>query len=234
MQPVTDTSQPAEPAIRMVVGLGNPGRRYTQTRHNIGFMVVDWLAAQAAASAWRSDRRAEVTRIGVGGTGVLLVKPQTFMNASGEAVQALAAWHRVEPAAILVVTDDLDLPFGRVRLRPSGSAGGHNGLKSIIAQLGTTQFPRLRIGIGRPEVGDPIDWVLSPFDPHEAQDLPRLCEVAGGIALDAVRVGVHTAMNLHNGRGDIRGSAPASAPPPRIAPSPDPPADRCGSKTTAI
>jgi PTH1 family peptidyl-tRNA hydrolase len=220
MHPVTDTPRPAEPVIRMVVGLGNPGRRYALTRHNIGFMVVDWLATQAHAPAWRNERRAEVTRIGVDETNLLLAKPQTFMNASGEAVQALAAWHRVEPAAILVVTDDLDLPFGRVRLRPSGSAGGHNGLKSIIAQLGTAQFPRLRIGIGRPEASDPIDWVLSPFDPNEAQDLPRLCEVAAGIVLDAVRLGVHAAMNLHNGRGDVRGPTPAIAPPSRIIASP--------------
>jgi PTH1 family peptidyl-tRNA hydrolase len=179
-------------------------------------MVVDWLAARLAASTWRSERRAEVTRGRLEEHELLLVKPQTFMNSSGEAVQALAAWHRVAPSAILVVADDLDLPFGRVRLRPSGSAGGHNGLKSVIAQLGTPDFPRLRIGIGRPAEGDPIDWVLSPFAREEAQDLPLLCAVAGGIVLDAAAQGVHAAMNVHNGRGDVLQPAAGDAPSRRI------------------
>jgi PTH1 family peptidyl-tRNA hydrolase len=199
-----------DPSIQMVVGLGNPGRRYAATRHNIGFMVADWLAGQAGRPAWRTERRAEVMRTAIAGTSFLLVKPQTFMNASGDAVQALATWHRIRSEAILVVNDDLDLPFGRLRLRPGGSAGGHNGLKSIIAQLGTTQFPRLRMGIGRPEGGDPLDWVLAPFDRAEAADLPLICAVAGGIVLDAARRGVHAAMNLHNGRGDVR-EAPEAA-----------------------
>jgi PTH1 family peptidyl-tRNA hydrolase len=218
MIPATPEIQAPEEAIKMVVGLGNPGRRYAYTRHNIGFMVVDWLASRAGAAGWRLDRKADVTRAGLEGASVLLAKPQTFMNASGEAVQALAAWNRYPAASILVVTDDLDLPFGRVRLRPSGSAGGHNGLKSIIAQLGTTQFPRLRVGIGRPEAGETIDWVLSPFSQDEAMDLPRLCEVAGAIVLDAIRLGVRGAMNLHNGRGDVL-RAPSS-PAPRLKPAP--------------
>lgn len=180
-------------------------------------MVLDWLATHLGAAPWHLERHAEVTRGRLDGRELVLAKPQTFMNASGDAVQALAAWYRVAPDTILVVTDDLDLPFGRVRLRPGGSAGGHNGLKSIIARLGTTEFPRLRVGIGRPEAGETIDWVLAPFDREAAQDLPRLCTVAGGIVLDAATLGVHAAMNLHNGRGDVLGPATATAL-PRQAP----------------
>jgi PTH1 family peptidyl-tRNA hydrolase len=206
----THPTPPGEAAVlSLIVGLGNPGRRYADTRHNIGFLVLDWLAAHLGAPAWRGERRAEVTRGRLDGRELLLAKPQTFMNASGEAVQALAAWYRLLPATILVVADDLDLPFGRLRLRPSGSAGGHNGLKSIIAHLGTTEFPRLRIGIGRPDTGETIDWVLSPFGRDSVQDLPRLCAIAGGMVLDAATLGVHAAMNLHNGRGDVLGPAPA-------------------------
>jgi PTH1 family peptidyl-tRNA hydrolase len=195
--------------ISLIVGLGNPGRRYANTRHNIGFMVVDWLAVHLAAPVWRAERRAEVTRCRLEGKDLVLAKPQTFMNASGEAVQGLAAWYHLPPAAILVITDDLDLPFGRLRLRPGGSAGGHNGLKSIIAHLGTADFPRLRLGIGRPEAGETIDWVLSPFDRDAEQDLPRLCAIAGTMVLDAVTLGVHAAMNRYNGRGDVLGRAAA-------------------------
>ncbi len=188
----------------LIVGLGNPGRRYEHTRHNCGYMVADALAATVQATRWHNERQAAVCRATLDNHMVLFAKPETFMNNSGVAVRALSAYHHVPPAAVLVISDDLDLPFGRMRVRAGGSPGGHNGLRSIIAELGTQDFPRLRIGIGRPETGEPIEWVLSPFDPRETADLAHLWRAAADIALDVVRDGVRAAMNKHNGRGDVR------------------------------
>lgn len=188
----------------LVVGLGNPGRKYELTRHNIGFMVVDALAARLGATPWRDEQRAAVARARVDDHTLVLAKPQTFMNESGQAVRSLAAYYKIAPAQILVVADDLDLPFGRLRLRPHGSPGGHNGLRSIIAQLGTQEFARLRMGIGRPARGEPIDYVLAPFDPAERADLPHLCQVAGDAILQVLRKGLLPAMNALNGRADVR------------------------------
>ena len=194
----------------LVVGLGNPGRKYEPTRHNIGFMVVDALAARLGATAWRDEQRAAVARVRVDDHTLVLAKPQTFMNESGQSVRSLAAYYKIVPAQILVVADDLDLPFGRLRLRPHGSPGGHNGLRSIINQLGTQEFPRLRMGIGRPARGEPIDYVLSPFEPAERADLPHLCQIAGDTILQAVREGLLPAMNALNGRADVRDAVVAA------------------------
>jgi PTH1 family peptidyl-tRNA hydrolase len=153
--------------MKLVVGLGNPGSRYRHTRHNLGFMVVDALAERWNVSV--GGRRLE-TELGSGtfaGERVVLAKPQTFMNASGEAVGKLRRLHKLEPPEILAVYDDLDLPVGRVRLRADGGAGGHNGMASLISVLGKG-FPRLRIGIGRPPGGaDPVGFVLEPFTETE-------------------------------------------------------------------
>lgn len=197
-----------EPAM-LIVGLGNPGRRYERTRHNIGFMVLDRLAADHGNPPWREERKALVARLSIDGTALLLAKPQTFMNLSGQAVRALAAWHHLAPSAILVVSDDLDLPFGRLRLRPGGSPGGHNGLRSIIADLGTQEFLRLRIGIGRPTQGDPVDYVLAPFSPDEARDLDHLCREAADQIVYLARHGIRAAMNAFNGRADAREPLPS-------------------------
>jgi PTH1 family peptidyl-tRNA hydrolase len=197
-----------DPAM-LIVGLGNPGRRYERTRHNIGFKVVERLAADHGSPRWREERQALVARIMVDERDVLLAKPQTFMNLSGQAVRALAARYHLPPASILVISDDLDLPFARLRLRAGGSPGGHNGLRSIIAELGTQDFLRLRIGIGRPAEGDPIEYVLSPFEPAEARDLDYICRVAADEALYVVRHGIRAAMNQFNGRADAREPVPA-------------------------
>lgn len=192
--------------MKLLVGLGNPGRDYVNTRHNIGFMCLDVLARRHGAAFDRVQLRALVAsatlpaEMGQDGTlKALLVKPQTFMNASGEAVGALASFYKIAPEEIVVVSDDLDLPFGRLRLRLKGSPGGHNGLRSIMERLGTDAYPRLRVGIGRPpgqQAGR--DYVLDRFSTEEAAELPLLCtEVADALEL-SVRAGFEAAMNRYN------------------------------------
>jgi PTH1 family peptidyl-tRNA hydrolase len=189
--------------IKLIVGLGNPGRRYAKTRHNVGFMVVDELARRSGSRGWREERLASVSEAVLGSDTLVLVKPQTFMNLSGHAVVAYSTRTRAEPESILVVGDDLDLPFGRLRLRPGGSAGGHNGLRSIAAELQTDGFARLRVGIGRPDDGDAIDYVLAPFSSEEFVHLPTIVETACEMATAAVESGLLVAMNQFNGRANV-------------------------------
>ncbi|APC07273.1 peptidyl-tRNA hydrolase [Moorella thermoacetica] len=164
----------------MVVGLGNPGPRYATTRHNAGFMVVDLLADDLGITLDRTREQALTGQGLVGNKRVLLVKPQTYMNNSGQAVAPLARWYGIAPEAILVIHDDLDLAPGRLRLRRGGSSGGHRGLQSIITHLGTTAVPRLKIGIGRPPLGqNVIDYVLKPFSEGDWELIrPVLLEAA--------------------------------------------------------
>jgi len=190
---------------KIVLGLGNPGTRYLPTRHNLGFRVLDRLAERWAA---RFDGLAELgSRVWTADVGrpqgaVVLAKPRTYMNRSGEAADALCEHYRTLPAELLVVYDDADLELGRLRLRPSGGAGGHNGLSSVIDALGTDSIPRLRLGVrGRGREGrDLADYVLDAFEPAEqavAEDLVQL----GAEAVEAVLgVGLRTAMNSYNAR----------------------------------
>jgi len=151
----------------LIAGLGNPGPRYTGTRHNVGFETVDLLARRHVVSFARKFK-GEYGVVEIGGEQVVLLKPMTYMNDSGESVAEAARWFELEPARVLVVHDDMDLALGKLRLRPRGSSGGHRGVESVIKHLGTTEFPRLKIGIGRPPAGmDPVDFVLSPFTPEE-------------------------------------------------------------------
>jgi PTH1 family peptidyl-tRNA hydrolase len=153
----------------LVVGLGNPGREYERNRHNVGFMVVDELARRHGGS-WRSKFSARVADVRIDDHRIGLLKPETYMNESGRAVQAAAAFYKLEPDAILVVHDESDLDLGRLQARRGGGLAGHNGLRSIASKLGTQEFLRLRVGVGRPERGDrrPLaDWVLSDFEPHD-------------------------------------------------------------------
>ena len=147
--------------MKLIIGLGNPGAQYERTRHNVGFHVVDHLATQQRWQ-WERKGRAMIASGSLENEKVVLVKPLTYMNNSGEAVNDLLHWYKLQPADLLVVCDDLDLPVGQVRLRPKGSAGGHNGVGSIIHYLHTNEFPRLRIGIGRPahQHAGTIDYVL--------------------------------------------------------------------------
>ncbi len=203
---------PATPAIKLIVGLGNPGRRYARTRHNVGFMIVDELARRLGCRGWRDERLASLCEAPCKPDPVLLIKPQTFMNLSGHAVVAYASRAKAVPESILVVGDDLDLPFGRLRLRPGGSAGGHNGLRSIAAELQSDTFARLRVGIGRPAGGDPIDYVLAQFSEEESTDLPTIVDAACEMATGALETGLLAAMNRFNGRRNVLDPAPGPAP----------------------
>lgn len=184
---------------KLIVGLGNPGREYTKTRHNVGFMSVDRLAERWSLRFGRQRGRAEIAEGDVAGQRVILAKPQTFMNNSGDSVRALLKLSNLSPTDLLVIADDLDLPFGRLRLRDSGSSGGQRGIQSIINQLGTNQLVRLRVGIGRPPLGvDPVDYVLTPFTASERSALPEILDrLALGVEA-YLSEGVARAMNLVN------------------------------------
>ncbi|HET6947925.1 MAG TPA: aminoacyl-tRNA hydrolase [bacterium] len=189
--------------MKLIVGLGNPGRRYRQTRHNVGWEVISRLARRARIVVDEEDGFSDVGRGAIGGTRVILARPQTYVNVSGEAVRDLRRRHRLRPQDIVVVVDDLDLPLGRLRLRASGSAGGHNGLKSIIEAIGTTEFPRLRVGIGRPPEGvDPADYVLTPFTSDEQAVVDAALDRAAEAIETAVTEGIETAMNRFNPGGN--------------------------------
>lgn len=163
----------------LIVGLGNPGPEYATDRHNVGFRVVDALARDHSLSFSRQKAKARVAEGSIHGLRVILVKPQTFMNLSGKPVNRLSQMFRVPPEEILVVYDDLDLPLGRLRLRPEGGSGGHKGMRSIANMLGTQAFPRLRIGIGRPRGRmDPADYVLQPFAKDEQDIVDDIVEEA--------------------------------------------------------
>ena len=167
--------------MKLVIGLGNPGRQYEMTRHNIGFMVIDYLAGQYHAKVNKSKCRALCGEAEIEGERVLLVKPQTFMNLSGESVRELCDYFKIPPEDIVVIYDDKDLEAGQIRIREKGSAGGHNGMKSIIYQLQTDQFARIRVGIGQPKDGM-IEYVLGQFSKEEQ---PKI-EAAGKNAAEAV------------------------------------------------
>ncbi|MEQ1862936.1 MAG: aminoacyl-tRNA hydrolase, partial [Chthoniobacteraceae bacterium] len=174
---------------------GNPGREYSDTRHNVGFMIVDRLAA-SAHSAWRSENRwkAELARVG----DAWLCKPQTFMNLSGEAVAAVSGFYKIPADSTLVLLDDMALPLGKLRLRASGSAGGHNGLQSVLDHFGTDAVARLRMGIGSAEPGDAVSHVLSRFRPDEKPALDDAIARAVAAVSDAQTNGLPAAMNTFN------------------------------------
>jgi PTH1 family peptidyl-tRNA hydrolase len=186
----------------LIVGLGNPGERYEWTRHNLGFMLVDLLARQSNALVKRAECRALVGRAEIEGRAVELVKPQTYMNLSGESVACLLRKRaELKPASdLFVISDDIALPFGSVRLRPSGSSGGQKGLKNIISALGTDQFPRLRVGI-KPEhpVGDTAGFVLERFPKGQREEVEQILERCAEALRAVIRDGIDKAMSLYNG-----------------------------------
>ncbi|HEX8097329.1 MAG TPA: aminoacyl-tRNA hydrolase [Pyrinomonadaceae bacterium] len=188
--------------MRLIVGLGNPGAQYEWTRHNLGFMLVDRLARETGAQVKRRECRALVGRALIEGEQVELVKPQTYMNLSGESLACLLAKQeraRERPDDLIVISDDLALPFGSIRLRPRGSSGGHNGLKSIIAATRTDEFARLRIGI-RPEhpVQDAARFVLDEFTRAERAEVEKILDVCSEAVRAVVREGIEKAMSLYN------------------------------------
>ncbi len=194
--------------VKVIVGLGNPGREYATTRHNLGFMVIDELARRLSAIDRRSRFRAEVTEVFDHGEKLVLVKPQTYMNLSGISVSEAVRWYKTPAEDVMVVADEIDLPFGTLRMRAAGGSGGHNGLKSIFAELGSQDVPRLRIGVGRGS-GHATRQVLSRFNPEEARMLPEIVAAAADCVLDWERHGVIDAMNRCNRR--IEPSPPADS-----------------------
>ena len=186
----------------MIVGLGNPGKEYEFTRHNVGFRATDLLAGLLKTKIDRLKFKALTRMVTVDGKKVLLVQPQTYMNASGAAVGALASFYKVKPERILVIFDDISLPVGRLRIRKDGSAGGHNGIKSLIQSLGSDQFPRIKVGVGakpHPDY-DLADWVLSKFTSNEEKDLAPALENAAKAALLIMEQGIEKASSAYNGK----------------------------------
>ena len=185
----------AEPNIRLVAGLGNPGPEYQQTRHNIGFMVVDRLAADFGLN-WDKSSKAEASIAKSG--DLVLVKPLAFMNRSGFPVLAVAQFYKIEPFEMLIVFDDFALPLGRLRIRPDGGTGGHNGLESIIVQFGTDKIPRLRIGIGGAPVEGAVDHVLGGFFEEEQPMVRSAIDRSVEAVKWAIDKGLVSAMNTFN------------------------------------
>lgn len=184
----------------LVVFLGNPGTKYEMTRHNAGFMAGDAMAKAQGAAINRSRFKALTGTCDIGGETVMLMKPQTFMNLSGEAVAQAVSFYKLAPDHVIVVSDEVALPIGKLRIRTKGSAGGHNGLKNIIALLGTDQFPRIRIGIGaapHPDY-DMADWVLSSFKGKDAEDILAAAARAAEAVECYITKGADRAMNLYN------------------------------------
>lgn len=184
----------------LVVFLGNPGTKYEMTRHNAGFMAGDAMAKAQGAAINRSRFKALTGTCDIGGETVMLMKPQTFMNLSGEAVAQAVSFYTLAPDHVIVVSDEVALPIGKLRIRTKGSAGGHNGLKNIIALLGTDQFPRIRIGVGaapHPDY-DMADWVLSSFKGKDAEDILAAAARAAEAVECYITKGADRAMNLYN------------------------------------
>ena len=189
----------------LIVGLGNPGRQYRKNRHNIGFLLVDRLAEKLGVTFSRLESKALVTKTDFQGQRVVLAKPQTFMNLSGQATASLVKFYKIPLENLLVAYDDVDLPFGNLRLRPGGGSAGQKGMESIIERLGTQDFPRLRLGIGRPPGRmEAAAYVLQDFSPAEEPELSATLERGVQAALVYITLGLEAAMNQYNRADEIR------------------------------
>jgi PTH1 family peptidyl-tRNA hydrolase len=195
--------------MKLIVGLGNPGPEYRETRHNVGFMVADVLVDRwGVGGQWREKFEALQIKHVVADDPVVVMKPLTFMNLSGQAVQATAAFYKIEPADVFIVTDDVALPLGRLRARREGGAGGHNGLKSVIQQLGTQAFPRMRVGVGRGEGDrDLSDHVLGRFDGAERDTVSAAVLRAADATEMFIFEGIERVMNAFNAATEEKDSA---------------------------
>ncbi len=185
----------------LAVFLGNPGPRYEMTRHNAGFLAAEAMAKDKGLAINKARFRALTAVTEIGGEKVMLMKPQTYMNLSGEAAAQAAKFYKIPPERVIVVSDEIALPIGKLRVRAKGSAGGHNGLKSIIACLGSDQFPRVRIGVGAPPHPDydMADWVLSAFQNQDAEDILKSAARAAQAVECYIQNGAERTMNLFNG-----------------------------------
>jgi PTH1 family peptidyl-tRNA hydrolase len=184
--------------MNVVVGLGNPGSRYAGTRHNVGFAVVDYLAQSPNAGRFQTRFQAEIAELIEDANKVLLVKPQTFMNLSGRCVREVLDFYQLPPEALLVVCDDINLPLGKLRIRARGTHGGHNGLRDIQQHLGTTEYPRFRIGVGLPDA-DAVDHVLGRFRPAERAVIDEAVATAAQAVTVWLHLGIEACMNEFNG-----------------------------------
>jgi PTH1 family peptidyl-tRNA hydrolase len=188
----------------LIVGLGNPGREYDGNRHNVGYDCVALLADKYGLSFDKKQHKAELAMGQVAGRRAILAKPQTYVNSSGEAVGAIARFYKVASQDVLVIYDDLDLPQGTIRLRPGGSSGGHNGVKSIIEQLGTQGFPRVRVGIGRPPGRmEPKDYVLQDWSAAEREAMSEVYDRVVAAVETFIHEGIREAMNRYNAPPDV-------------------------------
>jgi PTH1 family peptidyl-tRNA hydrolase len=190
------------PVSVILVGLGNPGREYSGTRHNLGFMSLDEIARRLNVRVTQRASKALVAtaKHPRGGGSVLLVKPQTYMNLSGRAMGPLVNKHGLEPSAVWAIHDEMDIPFGKLRIRKGGGSGGNNGVRSLIADLGDQGFVRFRAGVGRPEPEDAVDHLLSPFTEAERERLPAFISLTADAVMDALNEGIDSSMNRYNGR----------------------------------
>lgn len=185
----------------LIAGLGNPGKQYENTRHNAGFMALDALADQLGTSIEGKKHKALCGKGLIGGEKVILLKPQTFMNLSGESIRAAADFYKVDPDHIIVIYDDISLEPGQLRIRKKGSAGGHNGIKSIIAHLGTQEFPRIKVGVGaKPDRMDLADYVLGHFSQIESRVMDDAAKEAAQAAQAMILDGIEAAMNRYNSK----------------------------------
>ena len=183
----------------LIVGLGNPGSKYAHTRHNVGFDVLDALSRKLGVSISRERDSALIGECFVGGQKVILALPQTYMNLSGEAVMRLVNWYKIPPENLLVVYDDIDLPQGHIRIRKNGSAGTHNGMRSIVGLLGYENFPRLRVGVGQKREGYELaDWVLGHYIGEEQEVADKAFQTAADAIVDYIENGIESAMRKYN------------------------------------
>lgn len=182
--------------MKLIVGLGNPGKDYENTRHNIGFMILDNYLKKCT---WQKKFNAEYTTTSINGEKVILVKPMTYMNLSGDAVVEFVNYFKINAQDVLVIQDDLDLPFGKYRIKTNSSDGGHNGIKSIINRLGTNSFARLKIGISHNANGDTKDYVLGKFNKEQINELENLYSIFNNIIEDFTQYDIEKLMNKYNG-----------------------------------
>jgi len=186
--------------LYLIVGLGNPGKKYDNTRHNVGFDTIDMLSHRFGIKVAKLKFKALIGEGNIQGKRVILAKPQTFMNLSGESVRDAVEWYKLPLNNLIIIYDDIDIPLGKIRIRPKGSSGTHNGMKSVIYQIQSDEFPRVRIGIDKPpENWDLADYVLSKFNDHDREIINSSIERASEAVATIIKSGTETAMNLFNG-----------------------------------
>lgn len=181
----------------IIAGLGNPGQKYENTRHNMGFKTIDCLAEEFGISVNRAKFKGLIGEGRIGNEKVILLKPQTYMNLSGQSVREIVDYYKVPEENVIVIYDDFDLPIGSIRIRKSGGPGTHNGMKSVVGQLNSRKFPRVRIGIGSSD-GSTIDFVIGKVGKGEQELLAQASKAAADAVADIVRIGIENAMNIHN------------------------------------